>query len=178
MVLRLLIRQPGRIVEQEFRSHQTDAVGVARIGMRQIGNTLNIDEKTHRLVVPGNRRPAQKISGLGAVANIGRAAGLEVGEPRGGRIEFERRAFAVEKDRISFIEQGTELDDHRDAPRPRQHRDMAGRTTLLQRKPAARRPIDLDEAGRRQVLGANHGAGRNFVRRACPAAQGGENTIA
>ena len=32
VVLRLLIRQPGRIVEQEFRSHQTDAVGVAASG--------------------------------------------------------------------------------------------------------------------------------------------------
>ena len=55
---------------------------------------------------------------------------------------------------------------------------MAGRTALLQRKPAASGPIDLNKARRRQIIGANHGAGRNFLKGECSAIQGSENTIA
>ena len=81
--LRLLVGQAGRIVEQELGAHEADTIGVVRVRVRKIGETLNVDVKLHRFAAPSDWRPRQKDARRRALPSMGFATVFEISDPRG-----------------------------------------------------------------------------------------------
>ena len=87
-----------------------------------------------------------------------------------GRIELERRTFAVEQRCPGAVRQRSKLHHHGNAARSRQHRDVTHGTAAKQRQAAAARPIDFQKPRRRQIFSADNRAIRNFNNRSVAAA--------
>ena len=96
-VLRLLVRQAGRLAEQEFGAHQPDAVAGGDIDRIDIGGVGDIDLHADRRAGVGGGRAQQEIVGAGAAGGVvmrGIAEPLDVG---GGRAEHDAAMLGVEQ---------------------------------------------------------------------------------
>src|SRR5271170_3656105 len=77
------------------------------------------------------------------------------------RVEFERRALAIQQCRVPKLDYRPELHDHRNTSRPCEQCDVACGAAAKQCNTSAARPIDFQETGGWQILGADHRAAGN-----------------
>jgi hypothetical protein len=94
------------------------------------------------------------------------------------RVELERRALAVQQCRTRRLDDRPELHDHRNTSRAREQGDVARGAAAKQCNTSAARPIDFQETGRWQILGADHRAAGNSRSRDRTAAQRPQHPVA
>lgn len=176
--LRLLVGQAAPLRQQKLGAHQADAIGILRVGVLEIVDSLDIDEQLDPLATPRCRGPPQDRTGGRPALAMAFAPLLEQADLLGAGIKFERRAFAVEQRGGSDARNHAELHDHGDAPRARQHRDVAGGTATQKHQTATAGPVDLQESRRRQIVGTHDGAARNLQRLALASPQNVDHAVA
>ena len=176
-ILGFLVRHPVAPGKQKLGAHQADAVGILGVGVFEVLDALDIDQEPDPLAAPGRCRPPQNGARRGPALAVNLLPPLEQADLRRARIELEGGALAI-KQRQCGVGDRAQLHHHRNPAPARQHRDMAGRTAAQQRQSSAAGPIDLQETRRRQIVGADDRAARNFHDLTFAAAQDPQHAIA
>ena len=154
-LLRHAVAEAGR--EQEFRPRQADAVAMSA------GSMPSTIPGSSTLMATAMRRPARVTAGRGRKAAsasastrrwpIARLEGIAGGDT--GVLDQAPLLGVEDRRRAAHQPSGAEIeaDQQRHAPRPRQDRHMAVGAAAQERAAAIALPVDLQEAGGRQIIG-------------------------